>query len=312
MNAYFARGKLLLSAEYLVLHGCRALAVPLRLGQSLEKIASPDRHVFSWNAFCGQKKWFSARMDPASLKIIGTSHHDKAVRLQEMIRACIDLMPGFQKELFRWDAATRLDFSPEYGLGSSSTLTALLAEWAEVNPLALHFMVSEGSGYDVACALASGPILYQLKEQSPRYRHVPFRPPFRHQLYFAWLGRKQETAAHLREIAAGLKPGHKSVSFFNQLTMKMIESRTLEEFSEHMEIHEEALSKLIGIERISSRFEGLPGTVKSLGAWGGDFILIASGAEEKELKNYLGRKEISVIYWYKDIVYEGEELQPEA
>ena len=46
------------------------------------------------------------------------------------------------------------------GLGSSSTLIYCVAEWAEVNPLMLYFKIDDGSGYDVACAFADGPITY--------------------------------------------------------------------------------------------------------------------------------------------------------
>jgi len=151
MNPFYAHGKLLISAEYLVLYGSKALAVPLRLGQTLQRIKRNEPHIFSWRAFYQDQLWFRATLDPASLKILSSSDPDKASYLKHLIQECIAMMPSFQEDLFRMDAETTLEFSPEWGFGSSSTLTALMAEWAEVNPLDLHFAVSGGSGFDVAC-----------------------------------------------------------------------------------------------------------------------------------------------------------------
>jgi mevalonate kinase len=312
MNTLYAHGKLLLSAEYMVMHGSKALALPLQLGQSLEKIPVQSRHVFSWKAYYREKLWFSAQFDPSSLKILDTTDQHMAERLQEMLRACIEMMPGFQRELFRWDVITSLEFSPEYGFGSSSTLIALLAEWAEVNPLELHFMVSGGSGYDVACALAEGPIIYHLRDQFPSYRHVPFHPPFSQQLFFAWLGKKQPTGSHLDAVAGKIRPSFETIRYFSRLTMEMVEATSLVQFRKIMEEHEEALSRLLGIEKVSGRFEGLPGSIKSLGAWGGDFVMIATEIDEKKLKGFLKMNNINVVYRYKDLIYGGEELQPDS
>ena len=308
MNILKAHGKLLLSAEYMVMHGAAALAVPLLRGQQLERIRSQNRKVFSWKAFYEEQPWFRADIDPSNLRILDSDDPEKAERLRELIAACIELMPSFQQELFRWDVETRLDFSPQWGFGSSSTLIALMAEWVEVNPLDLHFMVSEGSGYDVACAIADGPIQYRLRDGSPHYRHIPFQPPFADRLYFAWLGTKQATSAHLKEVR--LKPGFETIHHFSELTRRMIECREAETFGKLMDEHEERLSRFLGMEMVSAqRLAGLPGHVKSLGAWGGDFVMILSGTGEKELFEYLQRKDIRVIFRYNELVYDRTNVQ---
>ncbi len=307
MNTFHAHGKLLVSAEYMVMFGSRALAIPLQLGQTLHRIRSEHPRKFSWKANYGEKTWFSATLEPGSLRIIDTSDPARAEWLRRLIRASIDLMPSFQEDLFKWDVETRLDFSPLWGLGSSSSVTALMAEWAEVNPLDLHFMISEGSGYDVACAIASGPIQYQIRDNAPHYQHVPFLPPFSDQIYFAWLGSKQYTEAHLREIKGKFQPEYEEIHRFSCITEAMIEAGDLSTFMELMEEHEEALSSLLKKEKISdSLLHGIPGTTKSLGAWGGDFVMIASEADEKDLFNYLHERDIQVIYRYKEIVYGGD------
>ncbi len=285
-----AHGKLLLSAEYMVMHGAKALAVPLQKGQTLNLTQSESRQIFSWKAYFNEVLWFEATFHPATLKVLDTSDEEIALRLKRMLQACIEIMPSFQESLFRKDAVTKLDFSPDYGFGSSSTLISLLAEWAEVNPLDLHFMVSEGSGYDVACALADGPITYKLRDHLPQYQHIPFHPSFHEHIWFAWLGKKQATESHLQEIAHKIKPGFETIYKFSELTRAMIEAPTLVEFRRVMELHEEELSRILGMERVSFAYKDLPGSIKSLGAWGGDFVMIATEVDREILKEYLQTK----------------------
>lgn len=308
MIRFQAHGKLLLSAEYMVMHGATALAVPLKKGQNLEIQHTESNLIFPWKAFFNDKLWFEANYDPGTLRILDTSDPDMALGLKNLLQACIELMPSFQESLFRKDAITRLDFSPDYGFGSSSTLISLLAEWAEVNPLDLHFMVSEGSGYDVACALAEGPISYKLRDHLPQYQHIPFKPSFHENIWFAWLGRKQATEKHLKEVAHRIKPGFETIYKFSELTRAMIEARTLDEFRKVMDVHEDELSQILGMETVSSRFRSLPGSIKSLGAWGGDFVMIATEADRETLKDYLERNGIQTLYSYKELVYEKEDV----
>ena len=304
MIHFQAHGKLLLSAEYMVMHGSKALAVPLQKGQTLEIKHTESKHFFSWKAYHNDKLWFAADFDPGTLKIIDATNPEMALRLKKIIQACIEMMPSFQESLFRKDAVTRLDFSPDYGFGSSSTLISLLAEWAEVNPLDLHFMVSEGSGFDVACALADGAITYKLRDDLPQYQHIPFYPTFHENIWFAWLGRKQPTESHLSEVAGKINPGFDTIYKFSELTRAMIEATTLSEFRLVMEEHEEELSRILGKERISASFKSLPGSIKSLGAWGGDFVMIASEVERESLEAYLAGEGIHTLYSYEELVYE--------
>ncbi len=301
-----ARGKLLISAEYMVLHGSLALVLPLNKTQSLQKTRSEDRTRFSWKAYHGTDLWFRADIRPSTLEIVSTSDREKAEKLRLLLRACIEMDPLFQRELHMWDVETRLDFSPEWGFGSSSTLTVLMAEWAGLNPLDLHFMVSEGSGYDVACAVADRSILYSLRGDVPRYEPVSFHPPFSEMLHFVWLGSKQSTAQQIRDIAGRLNPSGEEIRYFSTLTRDMLGARELDEFRTLMEEHETRLSALIRQERVSeSRFPGLQGSVKSLGAWGGDFVMIASELKTEALYNYLDRLGYTCRFRFKDLIYEA-------
>jgi mevalonate kinase len=305
MKRFRAYGKLLLSAEYMVLFGAEALALPLKPGQELTVGRSEDPESLSWTAMESGRTWFHAVLDTPSLRIRETSDRGTAEHLRTLLNACLEMNPGFAREISSAEVHTTLDFPPEYGLGSSSTLISLLASWAGCDPMELHFRVSEGSGYDVACARSVGPVLYRLFDGRPVITPAGFNPPFRDRLWFAWLGNKQPTATHLRQVAGKLDPGPEQVRQFSRFTREMLGSADLDTFRRVMEEHERVLSGLLGTPTLSARFPLLPGTVKSLGAWGGDFILIAGPENRKELSLKLEQNGITVVYSYDELVYEG-------
>lgn len=304
MNLLQARGKLLISAEYMVLHGSMALALPLKMGQALQRIRSVEPALFSWNAWQENELWFRAEFNPSTLDVLKTTDHQRAGYLRRLLEATIELKPRFQKELSLLDVETRLDFSPSWGFGSSSSLTALVARWAGVNPMDLHFRISEGSGYDVACAMADSPIIYSLGEEGPRYQPLDFKPPFADRIYFVWLGSKQHTASHVAKMAGRFTPDERSIEHFSTLTMHMLEAGELSVFRALMEEHEARLSALLRQETVAeTRFPGLQGSVKSLGAWGGDFVMIASEQERADLYNYLDKLGFTTRFPYNELVY---------
>lgn len=304
MKTFQARGKLLISAEYMVLHGSLALALPLKKGQSLKKIKSSNPSLLTWKAVHKGAAWFNAVFKLTTLELVESSDPKKALGLQKLLRACLALEPQFQTELRSWDVETHLDFSPDWGFGSSSTLIALMGQWAGISPLDLHFSTSRGSGYDVACATADQAILYSLRNNEPRYQVVPFRPPFASSLYFVWLGKKQPTGAHLDEMAGQLAPEPEDIRQITALTQAMLECTSLSDFRKLMEEHEEKIAGLTGRKRVAeTTFPGLQGSVKSLGAWGGDFVLIATELDQKQLFQYLDGLGLTTRFSYKDLVY---------
>ena len=46
----FFKGKLLLTAEYFVLHGAQSLALPTRLGQHFEFQSKPQQNILNWTS----------------------------------------------------------------------------------------------------------------------------------------------------------------------------------------------------------------------------------------------------------------------
>ena len=68
--------------------------------------------------------------------------------------------------------------------------------------------------------------------------------------------------------------------------------------------HEQVVGETIGIEPVQPRlFRDFPGQLKSLGAWGGDFMLAMSEHGTKEVRNYFATKGLSVVLSYDDMVW---------
>lgn len=306
MKPFYAHGKLMITSEYMVMYGADALSLPLKVGQTLHLKPSANHAVFSWKASYLDRFWFEVEFNPSNLNIIRTTDKEIALRLAGYLKTIISISSTFQRELFTWDVETHLEFNPDWGFGSSSSLTALLAEWAELNPLDLHMQISSGSGYDVASAIAEGPIIYRIKHDSPQYRHVHFNPAFSENIFFAWLGNKQSSHESVLKFKDFIKPGLDEITFFNSITGGMLHAENWTEFGELMKKHETRLSEILKTPTIGSTlFNDLDGYVKSLGAWGGDFVMIVTGQDPDDLKRYLKNKKINILFPFNEIVKHG-------
>lgn len=297
-------GKFLLSAEYLVLKGATALALPLRFGQAIE-VSALAGNTLEWESFdTSGTCWFRATFDLPSLVVVSTNAKPIADKLQKILLEARKLQPAFLHSTQGIHVCIKADYPLHWGLGSSSTLTAAIASWAGISPLKLHFCSSGGSGYDVACATAQGPLLYRLSDGVPWTGPVSFHPPFADHLFFAYLGNKQDTESSLLQVRIRLQHVQAdAIGQADQLSHRMLQARTLEEFESVLREHESLISKIIGLPTLAeTRFADLPGAVKSLGSWGGDFCLITWRASQNQLQRYLAQKNIDCFFSFNDIV----------
>ena len=141
---FFAKGKLLLTAEYAVLDGATALALPTKMGQSLH-IKPSETNDLAWTSFDADgKEWFSATFNFDTFKCKKTSNFEVAMLLEKVFAAAIHLKydnsvaknRGIRppQYLTPFSAETRLTFPREWGLGTSSTLISNIAEVFKINP----------------------------------------------------------------------------------------------------------------------------------------------------------------------------------
>lgn len=301
-HQFHARGKILLTSEFMILHGAKALAVPLTVGQSLGLLRKKELGVLHWIAQYKGETWFETKLSLEELEIQESSSPEKAENLVHMLRKLLEIKPGFMEQLHTNDVITSLEFDPGFGFGSSSTLTALLAQWAEIDPMQLHFHISKGSGYDVACASAWSAILYQVINEMPVVQSVDFQPAFIDNMWLVYLGQKQESAKSVAAFLNNYEPDQDDIARYSALTCEMLKAKTADEFGALMVRHEERLSKILNIPVLKTRrFQELDGYVKSLGAWGGDFALLVTEWDRERLSSYLDSKGIHTWFAYRDL-----------
>ncbi len=304
MSHYQAHGKFLLTGEYLVLKGALALALPLKLGQSLEvEELDSNNNRLHWEAFRPDGKWFSVTLDCENLLNFSTDDAEKAKKLCEILQAVKQLnSKAYEGNDLKF--TTRLDFDPNWGLGSSSTLIANLAKWANVNPYELLKLTFGGSGYDLACATAEQPIYYQLVEGNPKVETVDFNPSFAEHLFFVYQGQKQSSSKEIKAFLGKTNPAdlQKDIEVISEISRVVPKCESLDEFAMLMQCHERIIARCIGQEPVQKRFPDFEGVLKSLGAWGGDFILAATEWDEGQVKTYFQKQGLEVIFRYKDIV----------
>ncbi len=315
-GSFFANGKLLLSGEYFVLDGAKALAIPVNYGQSLDIATSPSigkNSILKWRALDHDESvWFEACFDLEALDVQHSSDSQISNKLLELISFCRKENPRFLKPTaqlpnysgFEIQATTQLDFPKEWGLGTSSTLVSLIAQWAGVNPFKLQFQTFGGSGYDIACAQAGGPLLYQILDKVPTISECMFTPTFHQHLYFVYLGKKQNSREGIGRYRGQGSENLKLIDKISELTIRMMEASTFEEFNTVIARHETIIAKYLDLPRARQLyFPDYWGEVKSLGAWGGDFILVTSQESENHTKRYFNEKGYQVFIPFRDMVY---------
>ena len=185
-QTFYANGKLLLTGEYFVLDGALALALPCKLGQSLtvNSFESEDS-VLEWKSLDHENNpWFEASFDLYAFKLIKYSDRQMAITLQAVLEITNSLSPFFVNPEKSYKVETRLHFPRLWGLGTSSTLVYNIAQWSKSNPYEILKATFGGSGYDIACAGAKGPIFYQKRDSETHLEPCDFNPSFKVKFIF--------------------------------------------------------------------------------------------------------------------------------
>lgn len=299
-KTFHSNGKLLLTAEYAVLDGALALAIPTRFGQSLEVSPTANKGIH-WKSLDEKGGvWFEANFEIKEERIISENTSDKIVgQLLEILQHTKKLNPEFLNDGLGFNVKTYLDFPRNWGLGSSSTLINNIAQWAKVDPFALLGMGFGGSGYDIAAAQHDVPILFQLKKGKPLIEPVSLSWDFTEKLFFVHLNKKQDS----KEGIARYKINPASVSQIekiSEITKEITKCTTLKSFEELLNLHEEIISSIIGLPTIKENlFNDYPCAIKSLGAWGGDFVLATGNENDRE---YFKEKGFETIIPFAEMI----------
>ena len=294
----YSNGKVLLTGEYVILDGALSLAAPTKFGQHL-KYQENLSNLINWKSinFDGNI-WFECLITSDTLKVKSTSSQKISNTLVEIINFIREYNPSFLKKCGS-DISTNLTFEKNLGLGSSSTLISNLSKISGVNPYTINNKIFKGSGYDIACAESISPILYKLDKDQKIINEVSFKPSFNEHIYFVYLNKKQNSISEIERY----NENKASVSIINEIsniTSEIIVCNSLDRFNKLIEAHELIISKLISKKTIKDAlFKDFDGSIKSLGAWGGDMIMVTSQIDPSK---YFIKKGYSTIFKFKELL----------
>ena len=300
MKSFQSNGKLLLTGEYAILDGALGLGMPTRFGQSMT-VSPLEKSLLVWTSYDEKGAvWFKGVYNLESFSEVSSSDSKTSKSLLKILREARNLNPFFLVASDGYEVDSKLDFPKNWGLGSSSTLINNIAQWAEVDAFELSNKSFGGSGYDIACAQNGSPILYRLNNRQREVKKVNFNPGFKKNLWFVHLNEKQDSRKEIaRYTDLNLKIGN-LIEEISTITDKTVRCDDLEEFEELLNRHEALLSKALKLPTIKeSRFPDFQGTIKSLGAWGGDFVLAIG---DEATPDYFKKKGYTTVIPFDDMV----------
>lgn len=310
-HRFYSNGKLLLTGEYLVLDGALSLALPSKYGQTLT-IKELDYPELKWTSLDHKgASWFHSTMDiklykdadstgEGYLENLKSTTDEVLKMLHKILWEAKRLNPEFLMGSKGYEVQTGLSFPRDWGLGTSSTLINNIAQWAKVDPYVLLSKTFHGSGYDIACAQHNGPLTYQLKGTQPIVKSSDFDPPFKDALFFVYLNKKQNSREGINRYKSLKFDKDTLVLQISEITRECISCVEIQKFKELMNRHELLLAEALNITPIKKHlFPDFDGTVKSLGAWGGDFILAIGDGKTPE---YFFKKGYKTVIPYEQMI----------
>jgi mevalonate kinase len=301
-KTFYSNGKLLITGEYVVLDGAKALALPTKFGQNLI-VEAGNNETIQWKSYdYDQSVWFEATIPFSS--IIENKHDDENHNVKntliEILHEAFKLNSNFITESKGYKITTELTFPKFWGLGTSSTLINNIAQWLDINAYKLLRNSFGGSGYDLACAQNDSPIIYQLVNDLPVVEPITFHPSFSENIYFIYLNRKQSSKTAIASYLNQRGNIDDTIKKINKITESITESKDPKEFAQSIQKHEIEMSIILETATVKEvLFHDFKGTLKSLGAWGGDFILALSKENPTE---YFKERGYATVIPYSEMI----------
>ncbi len=301
-KTFYSNGKLLITGEYVVLDGARALALPTKFGQNLI-IEESDNNLIHWKSLDYDGSiWFEETIPFSS--IIEKKQNDNLQNIKntliEILHEAYKLNSNFITESKGYQIITELTFPKFWGLGTSSTLINNIAQWLEIDAYQLLKNSFGGSGYDLACAQNNTAIIYQLIEDKPIIETIVFHPEFTNKIYFVYLNKKQSSKEAIASYIEKQGSIEKTISIINDITKKVSNATEAKEFAIALQKHEIEMSNVLELSTVQeSLFEDFDGVIKSLGAWGGDFVLAIS---KENPSDYFKERGYTIIVPYSEMI----------
>ncbi|OUL63348.1 GYDIA family GHMP kinase [Flavobacterium sp. AJR] len=301
-TTFYSNGKLLITGEYLVLDGAKAFALPTKFGQNLI-VAKGENQEIQWKSYDADNHvWFEDNITFAEI-IDNPETETETVKttLINILHEAYLLNPEFITQSEGYQISTQLTFPKNWGLGTSSTLLNNIAQWTKIDAFTLLKNSFGGSGYDIACAQNNTPILYHLQQDLPIVEKIAFKPEFSQNLHFVYLNKKQSSKAAISAYYNNKNNNlAKIITNNDKITQTVIQAKTGKEFAKALAIHEAEMSNVLEVQTIKERlFPDFDGVIKSLGAWGGDFVMAISKEDPTE---YFTTKGYETIIPYNEMI----------
>lgn len=300
-ETYYSNGKLLITGEYLVLNGAKSLALPTKFGQSLN-IEAHQVEKISWKSIDADGSiWFDTEITFNDI-ITKKNFSEQKIKntLIEILHHAYLLNPTFLDKNKGYRIETKLSFPRFWGLGTSSTLINNIAQWLKIDAFELLKNSFGGSGYDIACAQAKQSIIYYLENEKPFFETVVFEPSFKEHVYFVYLNKKQNSKTAITNYLNKQFSLNKTIDKINKITQFVLETNDVNDFIKALNKHEVLLSDVLEQLTIKEAlFPDFDGAIKSLGAWGGDFIMVVS---KQNPASYFTQKGFQTILKYDEII----------
>ena len=301
-QTFYSNGKLLITGEYLVLDGAKAFALPTKFGQNLIVEKGSDQEI-KWKSYdVDGTIWFEDIIPFSDIPNKTTSEIESVKStLTTILHEAFLKNPNFINNSEGYHITTQLSFPRNWGLGTSSTLINNIAQWLQIDAFELLKNSFGGSGYDIACAQNNSPILYHLEQGKPMVEKVLFNPEFLENLYFVYLNKKQNSKAAIKSYYNHRSNNLvKTIANTDQITQVVLCANSLKKFSDALEEHEAEMSIILEMKTVKeSLFADFKGVVKSLGAWGGDFVLAAS---KENPTDYFKKKGFETVIPYSEMI----------
>lgn len=296
---FYSHGKVLLTGEYAVLDGVKALALPTQKGQKMTIEFGQDEKI-TWESYDENgQKWIDCSFDLALRCLTVKTGTERIIQqLRNILMVLQKLSPSFYKNGVL--VKTYLEFDRDWGLGSSSTLINNLAQWCKVNAYQLLEMTMGGSGYDIAVAQSPSALFYKRNGFDPIIEPVQFKPSFSDRIFFVHLKEKQNSRSAISSFVKKNQLNFQRKKRLEEIGEEILTSKSQKKFDVLLSEHEAILGKVLEKTPIQKRlFPSFNGQIKSLGAWGGDFVMV-SGDENSP--SYFINKGYNTVIPYKQFI----------
>lgn len=284
------------------MHGAEALSLPTKYGQhlSFEPMGQGYGTIF-WESYDYlNKRWFEMAWSRKEDRLLKTTDEKIAKRLIGYLKTGLSMTDQGETDRHDIKIKTDLEFPGNWGLGSSSTLLINLASFFEIDPFAFHECVSNGSGYDIAAGLSEGPIVYWKTVLGAKWKEIDLDWNFKDKIFFVHLGQKQDTNLAIAAADQRPEPTEPQIKQASTLTHELIKEIDFERFGYLMMQHEQLISEYLDRPTVKElRFKDYPHAIKSLGAWGGDFVMCLG---QKADQAYFHDKGYTTIIPFQDLM----------